>query len=202
MYIEEIFGIIIGVIALFISIVAYIQSLPSLKLIQDQKAAMYILSNEALILYDLFQIVLACVIAGNPPDPYLLGVMQSQAKYLRESIRDAIRLRLWNSVIGVKPHALTLHTAFMAALISAEEQQDTEPWIKEHFTMGIVRIITLCDNYHRQINDPLFGPLLSEKVNTFGELRDRCWVYLNPIGSPVASPASSASSVGSVQVNP
>lgn len=174
----DVLALVLGVIALLVSVLAYLQSRPSAQLRRDQQAAMHIVASQALLTYDLLQIVNEN--RGHVYDNSLLGTLQSQAPNLEEALNDSIRLGLWSELVGGnEPRSLAMYSFFRGSLISAaRDGASEEEWLKPHFAMGVGRIITLCDDYHRPLKGQPLGALLSAKVAAFGDFKQRCWNYL------------------------
>lgn len=195
----DILSITLGAVALLVSVLAYVQSRPSQQLKRDQQAAMHTLASEVLLAYNMMNTIATMIRGGLECDPFLLELMRSRVKSLHEAMYAAIRLRLWEHVVGEREHALLLFDMFCGNLFSAaSEGSSMEEWVKEHFVFGLTRVMMLCEEYHLSLEDEPLGPLLTSKVADFSdEKKAMAWEYVHRrVATRTASPSVPA--VGTV----
>eukprot|EP00903_Cladosiphon_okamuranus_P013216 g12327.t1 len=181
---RELFNLALGIAALIVSVLAYIQSLPSAELKREQQGAMHVLATQALLMFDALQTALLMHTENIPCDHNRMELMRKRARMLQEAIDTAIRLRLWNEIVGQRKHSLPLFTAFMESLITAGSEGATmKDWRKQHFGMGLLRIVVLCEEYHRPLKGEPLGPMLSSKVARWSSngLLDKAWGYVEDL---------------------
>jgi len=169
--------VIVACMSLFLSFYIYWETMPSQYLEKKRENQMNILTSQALVLWQQIQIVTAANRQSIEPDPYLFVYLKDNCKRVESSIENAIGLGLWDLFVpkDIK-HSMALHVEFMQSLTynSTITTNITDDWTKEHFLMGMIRLLEFCKKYDK-LNVELkesFNDLIDE------DLRKMAWNYL------------------------
>jgi hypothetical protein len=98
------------------------------------------------------KIVIAAQVGGYQLDPYFFPSYQRNIHRLEDSIDNAVAVGLFEDLVGTQVQQLFMHSAFIQSLAHMEtlspESADLDDWIKQHFTMGIERLLDRCIRRH------------------------------------------------------
>ncbi len=136
---------------------------------------MRVLASQTLILWDQTQTILSASKNGFEVDDYVFPSMRRNAQRLEESLQVAIGMGLWSVVVGDRPHVVTMFSAFSQSLVDASVQASEEAWTKEHYLMGIVRLLDVCSQSDLVSDDGLQREIAASRPD---ELVDDAWTYL------------------------
>lgn len=169
----------VGGLSLLVSVLTFLRNSPNAQLRRDQRAHMRVLSSRAIVLWDQLQTLIASQENKHDVDPYLYGAMRINARRVEDCLDRAIGLGLWSVVVGErKDHAIALHAAFTQSLVdaSSKEEAGTEPWLKLHLLMGMVRLPATCAEHEEGRDGGVLKGALRSRTNP--DLLRKAWGYL------------------------
>jgi hypothetical protein len=172
--------IIVSIISLAISIFTYIRASPSQQLELDQNARMRTVAMRTIVLWDQISTIVDAQVHRYSVDPYLFPSIQQNAKRLEDALDEAISVGLLRETISDHPDALQLYSAFTQGLsfvrnLPNPESQPLEQWTRQHFLMGLIRLLDRSFRY-RQSFFP--EPMKAKISNRIDPLLSDAWNYL------------------------
>jgi len=140
----DISTVIFSVAAVGISILAYLQSRPSKQLKLDQISSMQILASNTIMCYKLRLGVSDAL--PQQVHPFVLPIMRKKTRHMINSIDKCIGLGLWETIVS----DVSTLILFSGMLESASNcvHPGTPYWQTEHFTYGIFRMVSICNDYN------------------------------------------------------
>ena len=142
----------LALVAVGISIVAYIRSRPKRQLKIDQDAGMQLIAFNALVCY---KIKFTQFNSRGRAHEYSKPLMEKKAKALLESIDNAIDIGMWKYIV----QDLDMYIAFSSVL----ELSGVQHWELDDLADGICRTIITCRNYNREM---MIGGGITDALNT------------------------------------
>jgi hypothetical protein len=139
-----------------------------------------LVAARSVLVWEQLLTVAECLSTNEVLDPYLFPSYQRNIQRLEEALDGAFAVGLFDDLIGARENALTLYTAFVQSLVAMETQRlqndDLNEWIKEHFTMGMVRLLDQLISCHSYSLPEDMRSRLDKKVS---KLRELAWTYCN-----------------------
>lgn len=179
-------AMVISGIALLVSVVSVAvtiyRSAPSTLLFQKQMAAMRIVASRTMVLWDQLQTIATAQVTDSAIDSYILSSYQKNALRLEEALDKAIGIGLLSKLMGNHKHSFILYVAFVQSLnhVATLEDPDKRPleeWTKQHFSMGLVRLIDIL----RKFDSPLLPQSVYHSLDEerLEKLTEEAWTYLD-----------------------
>lgn len=133
----------------------------------------------SILIWDQMQTIRFCIVSKIQPDLYLFPSYQRNIHRLEEAIDGAISVGLFEDIIGDIEHSVVLHNAFVQNLAEMEtldrETAEIDEWIKQHFTMGMVRLLDRCIQLHHYAFPKGSSDRITREIEP---LRKKAWTYL------------------------
>jgi hypothetical protein len=134
----------------------------------------------AVVLWDQVYTILTAKKHDFAVDDYLLRSIQSNAKRLEESLVSAIGSGLVHEIMSTREKALVLFTTFLQSLnfitTTLPSDELLEACIKDHFTLGMIRLLDRCILYSPKLFPNDLDKKISEDVVPHA---DMAWGYLD-----------------------
>jgi hypothetical protein len=173
-------AILISLISAVIAGLTYFQNSAPAQLKTQQTECMRTVAARAAIVWDQLQTVLSAEKYKFSLDPYLFPSIQNNIRRLEEALDMTISAGLTKELISIRRNAVPLYCAFVQSLYFVTTLQSTDEirdaLIKEHFTMGMVRLLGQCMSFGKEmLPDQRSYSSLSQ------EIKDQAWDYLGRI---------------------
>lgn len=167
----------IAVVSLVVSFLTFWRNRRSTRLKKEQESQILILASGIVILWEQILVLITANVNKSPLQPYIFDSLRKNASRLEDNLQNAIGLGLWSTIIGKQKASVTLYSAFIQSLIyaSTSQENDTEPWLKLHLHMGMIRALEICVRYRSNLVSEVVKPTI-EKVSK--DLRRKAWNYL------------------------
>lgn len=144
---------------------------------------MRVVAARSVLIWDQMKTVMFAKRHGHQIDPYFFSSYQRNIRRLEDSLDGAVSVGLFGDLVGNQENALTLHNAFVQSLAHMEtldpEKAELDDWIKQHFLMGMVRLIDCCVRLHSYT---LPKNLRVRLVQNLSGLKDEAWTYIQDLG--------------------
>ena len=164
-------------VSTFSLILAYYIHATRLRDARDE--AMRTVATRAVILWEQAAIIATAQVTKSTVDSYMFCSIQKNARRVEEALDQAVRVGLFDIVLGDREHSLPLYAAFLQGLTDVEElenpeDQPLEAWTREHFVMGLVRLLDTCRRYRTSV-------LPSQTTQSIGprldQMLEKAWTY-------------------------
>ena len=120
---------------------------------QAKREKMRLVAARCILIWDQHLTIRAMWESGNKVDPYVFPSYQRNIHRLEEALDGAVAAGLFEDLVSDREYAVGLHCAFTQSLAHMEkldpEKAKLEEWIKEHFIMGMVRLLECCIQRHK-----------------------------------------------------
>ena len=173
-------------IALLVSFVSaavtIYRSAPSTLLYHEQMAVMRIVASRTMVLWDQLKTIATAQVSSSTIDLYMLSSYQKNALRLEEASDKAIGIGLLSKLMGNHKHSFILYVAFVQSLnhIATLEKPDKQPleeWTKQHFSMGLVRLVDILRKFDSSLLPQSVYHSLYHSLDE--KLTEEAWTYLD-----------------------
>ena len=147
---------------------------------RTKREKMRLVVARSVLVWVQMQNLIVAKIGGYQLDPYFFPSYQRNIHRLEDAIDNAVAVGLFGDLVGSQEHALSLHTAFIQCLAHMEtlspESAELDDWIKQHFTMGIIRLLDRCIRLHPYT---LPTKLRNRLLQRLSGIRDKASSYIH-----------------------
>jgi hypothetical protein len=150
---------------------------------QSQRAKrekMRVVATRGVIVWEQMHIAINAKRSGGALDPYFFPSYQRNVRRLEDAIEGAVSLGLFKDLVGHARRSVALHAAYIQSLSTMEtidpEGADIDDWIKEHFTMGTIRLLDCCIRHHPY---SLPADLRERLRREISRNRDQAYTYID-----------------------
>jgi hypothetical protein len=140
---------------------------------------MCLVSTRSILVWEQIQTVIAAKKGEFSLDSYFFPSYQRNIHRLEDALDGAFAVGLFSDLIGTRENALTLHLAFLQSLTNMEglnpQNSELDEWIKQHFLMGMVRLLDQCMG-NRSCHFP--KDLKANLLPKISGLQEEAWNYI------------------------
>ena len=176
----SIYALIVSCLSFFISALTFYQNSEKSQIKRNKSSQMRIVAAQSLVLWDQINTIISIQVHKFEYDPYIFPSVQINAKRLEEDLDAAIGMGLLSEIVGDHKNSLALYVAFCQSLsyiinLQDAENQPIEEWTKQHFVMGMIRLIDICINYEPDLIPSNIRSEISKKIDP---LVEQSWTYV------------------------
>ncbi len=171
-------AVVISAISLTLSLLTYYRNSQSVQLKLQQTGSMRVVAGQSMIIWDQLEKVINAQATRLDVDPYLYTSLKQNCLRLEESLDRAVGLGLYADLVGDRPDALQMHTAFRQSLawVHTIDPDDSMPedWTSLHLVMGMIRLLDQTKSYEADLLPDTYWDEISIPQN----MQDLAWSYL------------------------
>ncbi len=169
----------ISFLSFFVSALTFYRGSTWAQIKRTKMEKMRLVVARGVVVWDQMQTVVTAKVNGFRLDPYFFPSYQRNVHRLEDAIDSAVAVGLFEDLVGVQEHALSLHSAFLQSLAHMEmlspDGAEVDEWIKEHFTMGMVRLLDHCIHLHSYTLPTELRLRIAQDISG---LRGKAWTYI------------------------